>query len=237
MDDCRLQNSVCGCQPSFRGMITISTAGQTLTCKTPYHPDFPRAARDLGGKWKDPAWVFDARDAQRVRDLCLDIWGTDGTPCELVTLRVVLAGAAIDRAGNDTEIYIGGRRCAWVFGRDDQRARLGDGVVLVAGRVFGSGSRNNPDISWSEGATVEVRDIPAEMAANVRARAPELVEILDSPVSPDVPEANPAVQALMAERAKLTARLTEIDRELLALAPARRDIPLYEVADELRDND
>ncbi len=220
--------------------IVFSRKDGIVFVYTPYHPDFPSAARDMGGQWRSPAWVFDARDEKRVRDFCLDLFGTDGSPCELVTLRVTLSGSVCDRAGKETEIYIGGRRCAWVFGNDDNRARLGYGVVLVEGRLFGSGSRRNPNISWSDGTTVlEVRDVPRVKAEQVLARNPELIYIIGSPVSP-APEnvqVSPEVQALIDKRDRLTALLAEIDAALLKSVPAQREVPVFEVADELLDND
>jgi hypothetical protein len=193
----------------------------------------------MGGKWKDPNWVFDARDESRVREFCKDLFGTDGTPCELVTLRVILSSRSVDRAGKNTEIYIAGRRVAWVFTKDDQRARIGDGVVVVSGRIFGDGSSRNPDVSWSEGAVVEVRDVPAEIAAKVRERAPELIDLLGSPISPPPDEVavSPQVQILLDERSSLLARLQTLDAALRAAMPAKRPIPVYEVAHELRDHD
>jgi hypothetical protein len=64
----------------------------TLIVKAPYHPDFPARARNLGGNWHAPpqTWHFDGRDLERVRALCLEIYGTDGTPetSATLTLRV-----------------------------------------------------------------------------------------------------------------------------------------------------
>jgi hypothetical protein len=50
-----------------------------IAVSSPFHPNFPAKARGLGGVW-DPTrrvWVFDAGDNDRVRSLCLEIYGTD----------------------------------------------------------------------------------------------------------------------------------------------------------------
>jgi DNA repair protein RadC len=52
-----------------------------IAVSSPYHPKFPARARSLGGVW-DAArrvWVFDAADHERVRALCREIYGADGT--------------------------------------------------------------------------------------------------------------------------------------------------------------
>jgi DNA repair protein RadC len=50
-----------------------------LIVTAPFHPDFPARARMLGGAWDGArkAWLFDPRDAERVRTLCREIYGTD----------------------------------------------------------------------------------------------------------------------------------------------------------------
>lgn len=181
--------------------------------------------------------MFDARDEQRVRDLCFDIFGTDGTPCELVTMRCVPSYSLFEHA--DDRLFLAGRLVAKAFGCDDQRPRLGDGVIVVSGRFKGGGSRKSPCCTWKDDTVFELRDVPLAKAEAIRAKHPELVELLGSPVSPAPAEVevHPHVQALMDERAKLAARLSEIDAELLKAYPAKRDVPVFEVANELRDED
>lgn len=71
----------------------IAITGNTAIATAPYHPSFSGFARQIGGRWiaDKRAWSFDSRDVARVRDLLLDLFGTDGSPTELVTLRVVCA--------------------------------------------------------------------------------------------------------------------------------------------------
>jgi DNA repair protein RadC len=51
-----------------------------IAVSSPFHPNFPAKARGLGGVWdsRRRVWVFDAGDNDRVRSLCLEIYGTDG---------------------------------------------------------------------------------------------------------------------------------------------------------------
>jgi DNA repair protein RadC len=61
--------------------VSIVEQDGRLVVTTPYHPDFPARARMLGGVWDGTRrlWLFDAGDGNRVRILCRDIYGTDGT--------------------------------------------------------------------------------------------------------------------------------------------------------------
>lgn len=183
--------------------ITITTQGRKIHVTTPYHPDFRDAARQqLGGDWSAGKWVFDVRDEQRVRDLCKQIYGTDGTPCPVVDARVRLGDHVWDQS-------------MWMFGRRllhrpsrDEPVKLGPGVVIVEGELAGSGgSVKNPRIGGqeSEDVVIEVRDIPAEHPDLTRAD----VEVLGQPDAADND-----VEALLAERERLLARLAEIDAQL-----------------------
>ncbi len=61
--------------------LSIVEQDGRLAVSTPYHPDFPARARMLGGKWDaaQRVWVFDVGENDRVRTLCREIYGTEGT--------------------------------------------------------------------------------------------------------------------------------------------------------------
>jgi len=187
----------------------------------------------------NPIWMFDARDEKRVRDFCIDLFGTDGEPCKLVTMRVVAASAVWDTCGTDSQRFLIGRSVARVFSKTDNRARLGDGVVVTGGRFFPSGSHKNPSCNYTEGTVFELRDVPEKIAIEAKARNPELIEILDSPISPidEDHQVSEEVKSLMSERASIAARLAEIDKLLLLAVPSKRETPVYEIANDLRDDD
>jgi DNA repair protein RadC len=57
--------------------LSIVEQDGRVTVASPYHPNFPARARGLGGTW-DAArrvWVFDAREHDRVKSLCEEIYG------------------------------------------------------------------------------------------------------------------------------------------------------------------
>ena len=60
--------------------VSIDEQGGRIVVGTPYHPNFPARARLLGGDWDAlrHVWIFDAREDERVRSLCREIYGTDG---------------------------------------------------------------------------------------------------------------------------------------------------------------
>jgi hypothetical protein len=153
--------------------VTLTRQGMTdgstkLKLVTPYSPTVPADCKAIGGKWNATvkAWLFDERDANRVRDLCVKHFGIDplaepDEAPELVTVR--LEPSAFSISGSEW----------WMFGREivsrpgrDSRVRLGEGVIVVSGSFPSTGgSRNNPAIfnihsQDTEGLVLEVRDVP-----------------------------------------------------------------------------
>jgi len=60
--------------------VSIVEQDGRIVVGSPYHPNFPARARLLGGDWdaRRHVWIFDAREDDRVRSLCREIYGTDG---------------------------------------------------------------------------------------------------------------------------------------------------------------
>lgn len=144
--------------------VEIETTTKNVIVTSPYQPDFPKLARKIGGRWKNPSWIFDIRDESRVRELCRDIYGTDGTTTgEMVTLRVTVPTSDYDRS---LSFYVAGRQVARAFDRDSG-ARLGEGIVLIKGGFYSGGSRKNPHIGVEAETVFEVRDVPKAAADNI----------------------------------------------------------------------
>ena len=185
--------------------ISITTQDGSTTLTSPYHPDLPADARTLGGRFDrtTKAWRFDARDEARVRDLARKYFGTDGTEPEgdLVTVRIKLADYEGDKWNNAARFA--GREIAHRPGRDAD-VRFARNTVLVSGSLDSyGGSMRYPLIDADNDVVVEVRDLPRAALTN---EDPARYEI--------VGEQGPDVNALLAERERLLARLAEIDAQL-----------------------
>lgn len=175
-----------------------SAGGTHVLLYAPYHPEMPAKARAIGGKWQpsNKNWAFDIRDEQRVRDLACEIYGTDGTPTQTVTVHL-----AVQYYGQT--LYFAGREIAHRPSRDSS-VRLGHGVIVIAGGFDSrGGSVKNPRLDTKDGTILEIRDIPAGHA--------DLQDDGVTVISQDVD-----TDTLTAEREQLLARIAEID----ALLPA-----------------
>lgn len=143
--------------------VIVTKEGDKLKVKSPYHPDFPRWAKRLGGKWRDKCWIFAVRDEDSVRDLCHTCYGTDGeTEIETVDVRIKIRG------GEQT-VWACGRRIAYRPERDSD-VILGENVIVVSGDFTRSGgSRRSPiiEVLGHEPVVLEVRNVPIDMARSV----------------------------------------------------------------------
>jgi hypothetical protein len=179
--------------------IKIEKKESKIVAVSPYNPDLPSAARNLGGKWDGSSWAFDARYEDDVRKLYKEIYGTDGTNAgELVDIRVTVNEDWKEwRSG----LFLFGRQVARAFGRDSG-ARLGNGIVLKKGSASSGGSMKNWKTEIAEGSIFEMTDVPKAAVDNNGAPEELTVEIIGQNIDRE---------ALEKERAKLVARIAEID--------------------------
>lgn len=191
-------------------MIKIIKNDSEIFVTAPYQEDFPRAARQLGGRWASASkqWVFDARDHERVKDLCADIYGTDGSDCnDLVTLQLI-AGEQDIYSDDREALYVGPIQIARAYYRDS-RVDLGDNVIISKGLARSGGSRKNWKTVLSAGSHVEIRDIPRGMAEAALGEATgEYSDWADAQIPEDRTIDR---QSLHEEANRLRKRLAEID--------------------------
>jgi hypothetical protein len=188
--------------------ITIKIENNKVYAKTPFHPDFPPNARKIGGDWNNPYWIFDIRDEARVRELCRNIFGTDGEDnTDLVTIRVTIINEHFRIPQNS--FFLAGRLVAKAWGRDSG-AKLGDGIIVLEGGFDSGGSVKNWTTTITDWPTVfEVRDIPKKAAEMEIERQKENKE-----VSIEIIEDAPDKDALITEKERLLTRIAEIEKLL-----------------------
>ena len=114
--------------------VSIVEQGGRIVVGTPYHPNFPARARLLGGDWDAlrHVWIFDAREDDRVRSLCREIYGADGS-----TDGVALIPDAKGQGGNE---FSEGAVLPHYFGH---RQRLRE-------RMIANGAETRPDYELLE---------------------------------------------------------------------------------------
>lgn len=178
--------------------------------KSPFHPAEPQRAKNIGGKWNGVEWMYDERDLDRVKKLYIDIFGTDGSPCELVDVRITIPEDDYISCLNQG-IYIYGREVARAYSRDSG-AKIGDGVVVINEGGFNSGgSMKNWRTESSKGIIFEIRDLPGAIVERGFAcyGDPDIgaeVEIIR--------QSKVDAEALTAEKNELLKRIAEIDAKL-----------------------
>ena len=180
--------------------ISVTVKGKLVHVKCPYSEDFNAGANDLNGRFDKPSttWTFDSRDTRRVRDLLIKVFGSEGSSLtQTVDIRVDLAKFH----GTDYhQVVVAGRKVAVRPGRD-MRVRLNHAVVISGGFDDAGGSVKNPQLRYREGTVLEVRDVPAGHPDVTSEGVTIVSESID-------------VDALAAERERLTLRIAEIDRLL-----------------------
>jgi hypothetical protein len=166
----------------------IPTKDNGIAVVTPYNSTFVVGARRLAGKWgavtlpsggTERAWLFPAEVRHDVLALLREVYGEDGTvPVETTRLRVRVD---LDERGLDTgaktNVVIGGREIAHVYGRDSG-ARLGANVVLRSGKFSSGGSMKHPFIVIHDDTVIDLPRLPRPMAEKLIAAHPDHCRIV-----------------------------------------------------------
>lgn len=144
-------------------MIQMKRTDTGIAVQSPYHEDFVRGARSLGGKWDKPFWHFDSRDTARVEQLLADIYGwtkpLDDEP--LVIVHLTVGNSPWSQPAGP--LMIAGIVVAQAYGPDTP-ARPGDGVVIVEGSAAGTGTKTSWHTVARPHTVFELRDVPESQA-------------------------------------------------------------------------
>lgn len=162
-------------------------------------------ARDLGGKFDADKkfWLFPVSRADAVREAAQRVYGV--RPAREGEARVtVRLTARREISVRCAPIMYKGILIAEARGRDSG-AKIGPDCALLSGVVTSGGSRDNWRTEVRPGAVIEITGIPLSHAAGDDEWSVEIVGAAAVTVDRD---------ALIAERAALLARLTEIDAAL-----------------------
>lgn len=179
--------------------MKVTVENGKVSVESAYNKDWIARARELGGKWNAPAWVFPEANEELVRDALLSIYGENGRPVKKVTIDINL-----DSEGYYGQDYqIAGITVLRRRGRD-YAVSCENGCVIVSGGFEKSGgSAANPRIGTPDKNTVIRVSIPEAMLGRVK----EQYTIHEGKVNK---------AALEAEKAELLKRLAEIET-LLAI--------------------
>lgn len=137
-------------------MINVTKENSKINVESPYNPEFISEAKKIGGRWNPSlmAWQFSATIESNVRELLVEVYGTDGQETETVTALVRLSGNCFDQ-----DVWQLGRRIAW---RDSKKSpvRLGHGVTIVSGSFESTGGTNREPVIGANDVVVRVTDAP-----------------------------------------------------------------------------
>jgi hypothetical protein len=184
-------------------IIKISEQNGKIYCKTPFEPSFPYEARRLDGKWdvRNEVWIFHKTEEEEVRQLCKDIFGTDGSDdAKFVSIRYEYDGN--DTYINGLTLSIGGRVVARCWGRDSG-AKKGERVVIKHGGFDSGGSMKHPHLIVQKDTVVIIHDIVESIALKLAAMDPAIT--IEGVTSANIAD-------LREERLRLLNRVAEIDK-------------------------
>ena len=177
---------------------------------TPFSRDFVAAIKNVGGrKWDadDKCWTVPEESLPQVRQIMMDVYGETDLPgtCGSVTVKVTFKEEYYERRD---DVIIFKKVIASARGRDSG-ARPGDDVTYLEGEPTSGGSMKNWESVVPAGAVVLLRHVPLSVWEQDKDSEYYTAEIVDE--GKDVKR-----KELEEEKARLLARIAEIDKELAA---------------------
>lgn len=183
--------------------VKITVENGNVAVSSPYNNDFIQSARQLGGKWKNSAWNFSQKDESRVRELCMSVYGTDGSPMPIGTIRIKL-----DELSLDDELIVGPVQVLKKFNRDST-PKLGNDCVVISGKLQSyGGSARYPRITHDDNTVIEARNVPQTIINQLVEDDPDAYSIVSNDEKADELTAEEksllvALQALTDERRQM----------------------------------
>ena len=168
---------------------------------TPYNAEFISRIKLLGGRWNpsEKCWTVSEFKVDDVRAAMRNIYGQDDQPVS-ETVDVLLTFDDEVSAWH-APVTILGRTIAKAWGRDSG-ARMGDDVMFLEGEPKSGGSVKNWETIIPAGSVVKLPNLPKTATVECELPCGVSMEIIGE----DIDRA-----ALEAEKAKLLARLEEIN--------------------------
>lgn len=119
---------------------------------TPYNALFVKKAKMLDGIWQAPHWVFDEKVEEQVKELLVEVYGTDGGPTMLQSVNIYLDEFPYDGKIVWAEnIILAQRRF-----RDKPPVMYPGCLVVEGGFKDSGGSVKNPRLEAEEGTVLRV---------------------------------------------------------------------------------
>jgi len=145
--------------------IDVTVEGDLVVLKSPYNDECIKRIKALGGRWnpRRRVWEVNSRYEDNVREIAMDIYGTDGRKVETTTIRIDL-----DKYGGTLydEIVIAGQTVVKKRHRDQLPVLVR--TAVVKGKLLSSGgSLRYPLIKWKAGTILEVWDVPLSIASKL----------------------------------------------------------------------
>lgn len=186
-------------------MVKRLVEGGCVKVESPYNKKWVTRARELGGKWREPYWVFSMENWDIVSETLMDIYGEDGTSTpDRITVDIQLD----KEEWYGRELTVGGITVARRWARDDRVSMCNEAVLVSGGFSSSGGSRANPVIGEPSANTVIRVKIPKtkldEITNDYKVTVHEAMNSCEEP----------SIDQIIAERDKLAKRIAEIDEIL-----------------------
>lgn len=165
-----------------------------ISFESEFHPQVATKASTLRGEWdgENKVWWFDVRDKERAVAIYESIFGlmSDST----VTLQICADYFMGFENSPAYSLFVAGRNIV-TLRKSDGEAKLGFGVVLLAGKFMDGGTSTGRRLVTRPGTTVLIRDVPRGKAEQVVLENGKHAQIVDESWLTQPPDFHVQVQS------------------------------------------
>lgn len=145
-------------------MVKLEKREGKIYTTTTYNATFIKKAKNLQGKWDGEHWVFDEKVENLVREVLINIYGTDG---ETYTKKVTVELELDKYLTNDSQDLKIGDLVIVTRRRKDNDVSLKEGTIVISGGFPSrGGSTKYPRLSAYENTIIRV-EIPENLYTKI----------------------------------------------------------------------
>lgn len=183
--------------------IIITTSANKIYVEAPYNASFVKRAKKLNGQWEPglKKWSFNEKQEKFVREALQSIFGTDGTPCDMVTIE--LNYEYISQYCDYQTLWFGNIPLATRRGRDTS-VQVKSGAYIISGNFTSSGGSLNYPVLNDPSESIKIRvEVPKKLFEEYKEDGVSLVETETE-----------TLEKLQSEKDDLMKRLDEIESQI-----------------------
>lgn len=188
-------------------MVRIEKKEGRIYTTTPFNGVFVKKAKNLNGKWNGECWVFDEKVENFVKELLIEVYGTDGSYTKTITIDIDLNSYADCKSNT---VWLDNLILAQRVYRDSA-VKLSENTIIISGGFPSSGgSVKNPRLETYENTVLRV-EIPETIYNRVKDLSGVNLVDLHENLEKELEDVEKQIKELLKRKEEILAKLKTLE--------------------------